>query len=137
MIKASLYCAGTAVILTIFEVIVLVRSEGEILDVLLIFVCVAGILGFIFCILLLLPLKPIFDYTKPVFSLVLFMIVGFSIPAYGLYTHSSISWHGEIASLDKENNTRTVLLILYSGFIGAMGAASAWCSLKRDANENA
>ncbi|GAA3933809.1 hypothetical protein GCM10022277_32970 [Litoribacillus peritrichatus] len=85
-----------------------------------------------FSVILLIPLIPIFKRTSLACSLIIFAGIGFYIPAYLSFVAATISAHGETPNLYKVDNTQAILSIIFGGLVGAAGAVSAWCSLKRD-----
>ena len=136
MIKASIYSAFTTVIT--FFIVGFIQNPSFIeIDMNLVTgIFIAGIfvwvLGFIFCIVLLFFLMPVFQRVPLGFSLLLFSLVGFCVTAYLGYLFSTISAHGETSAIYQEDNAHAILSIFYIGFIGALSAISAWYSLKND-----
>ncbi len=141
IIKASLYCACTTTILIFVYIFAFTKEPPKIdFDLILGTAMVGGFMwfqSFVFCILLLLPLNHLFKRSSFMFSFLIFIIIGFTIPATGMYIMSTIPFHGETPALYKEDNFRFLIPILVVGVVGAIGAASAWYSLKRDTGINA
>jgi len=136
MIKASLYCACTTPFLFFTILFALSKEPIEIDFDLLLGMAIGGgflwIQSFVFCFLLLLPLIHLFKRGSFMFSFLIFIIIGFTIPASAMYITSTIQFHGETPALYQEDSFRALMPVLFAGVIGAIGAASAWYSLKRD-----
>ena len=140
MIKASIYCASTTTVL-FFASLFMFGKETHEIDFMLIFVLtfIGGYLwvkSFVLCLILLLPLNHLFKRSSLMFSFLIFIIIGFTLPATGMYIFSSIPFHGETPALYQEDFFKAIMPIVNIGVIGAIGAASAWYILKRDSKEN-
>ncbi|WP_308365345.1 MULTISPECIES: hypothetical protein [unclassified Microbulbifer] len=88
------------------------------------------ILGSILAFLLLLPLKPIFIYFKPFFSFITFVAVGAGIPFWIDHSINKIHAHG-IDPYSEGNLLQTVIIVAIHCFLGAVGAVSAWITLRK------
>ena len=136
MLKASVYCAFTITILVFFFGFIKDPSPVEVTSRLVSGMFIAAtiiwVVSFTLCMILLVPLSPVFKRTPLGFSIVLFAIIGFFIPTVLGYWVGTIPAHGEMPELYKEDNVRAILSIVSGGVIGAIGAVTAWYSLKQD-----
>lgn len=136
MIKASTYCAFTVVVM--FFLVAILRDPYPIdIDKNIVVGLLMGggflwTIGFVFSMILLVLLIPVFKRTSLICSFLIFIIIGFYIPAYLSYFFATVPAHGETPELYTSNNVQAILSIIYGGLVGAAGAASAWYSLKKD-----
>lgn len=139
MIKASIYC-GITLTVAMFTIVFLRDNTAIDVDMglasgVFLGACLICIIGFVFCLILLVPLVPLvplFKRTSLTCSLMIFSIIGFFVPAYFSYLVDTIPFHGETPALYREDNIQTIMNIVYAGIAGAIGATSAWFSLKWD-----
>lgn len=136
MIKASIYC-GFTVTVAMFTIVFLrdntaIDIDMDLVSGVFLGACLICIIGFVFCLILLVPLVPLFKRTSLTCSLIIFSTIGFFVPAYLSYLVDTIPFHGETPGLYRQDNIQAIMNIFYGGITGAVGATSAWFSLKWD-----
>jgi hypothetical protein len=89
------------------------------------------ILAAFLAFVLLLPLKPIADRVRPLFSLPLFLIVGFSIPALIENELLHMPTREGPSPFEVKHWTELALSIVSAGVIGAGSALAAWHSIRK------
>ena len=93
------------------------------------------LLGLLFSSILLIPLKPLFHKFSHLFSCVIFLITGFTIPLLLQYWLNQFHAHG-IDPYSAEEISGTVVRMIVICSIGAMGAFSAWFTLLKENRAN-
>lgn len=85
--------------------------------------------SFCVCIVLLVPLVPLFMRGSLFFSFTVFILVGFSVAGLlGLWICQILAGGGASLLFDAGSSRA----FLFPGVLGMLGAASAWLSLKQD-----
>jgi len=95
------------------------------------------ILGALFAFVLLLPLMPITDRVRPLFSLPLFFIVGFSIPAMIENELLHIPTREGPSPFEVQHWTELARSIVSAGVMGAGSAIAAWHSIRKSGRAHA
>ena len=85
----------------------------------------------LFAFVLLIPLKPIADRARAQFSMPLFLVVGFVIPALIENDLSHMPTHGGPPPFDTQSTTELALSIVSAGIIGAGCALASWLSIRK------
>jgi phosphoglycerol transferase MdoB-like AlkP superfamily enzyme len=88
------------------------------------------ILGALFAFVLLLPLMPIADRVRPVFSLPLFLLVGTGIAAYLGNQLLHMPTHGGPPPYETQSTPELAYTIISAGVMGMGCAAASWFSVR-------
>jgi hypothetical protein len=89
------------------------------------------ILGALFAFVLLLPLKPLADRVRPLYSLPLFLIAGFAIPALIDNELLHMPTHGGPPPFETKSWTELALSVVSAGIMGAGCAIASWLSIRK------
>jgi hypothetical protein len=94
-------------------------------------------LGALFAFGLLLPLMPIADRTRPIFSLSLFLFVGFGIAAYLGNRALRMPSHGGPPPYETQSSADLAYSIISAGVMGMGCAAASWLSVRKSRSARA
>jgi len=86
------------------------------------------VIGLLFSLILLFPLRPIFKKTSRTFSCLIFTLTGMIIPIVLLHKYNQISYHAHYVY----SSVGTIILM---SSIGVVGAFTAWYTLVMEYNE--
>jgi len=109
----------------------LISSPQDIISISVTGIFVLGyywVIGLIFSMIFLIPLRPIFKNTSNAFSCIIFLYIGIIVPMALQHKLNLISTHG-IDPYSPENISNSLSFIVIMCFIGVSGAFTAWYTL--------
>ena len=135
LMRASAW-SGTALVPLFFGTLALRSTEGielswDFLAGVLIASVFLWILGTLFALVLLLPLMPIADHVRPLFSLPLFLVVGGAIAAYLGNEVLHMPTHGGPPPYETQSLAQLAYIIFSAGVMGMGCAMASWLSVRK------